>query len=86
MNGKSELPPILTFLSDGQIDGSYRRRSRTPPNKSFSYVKDHHLERRNKSSFFENRGNNVMSKALNQISRSPFTCRIKEGVLPQQFT
>ena len=27
-----------------------------------------------------------MSKALNQISRSPFTCKIEGGRLPQQFT
>ena len=27
-----------------------------------------------------------MSRALNQISRSPFTCRIEKGVLPQWFT
>ena len=27
-----------------------------------------------------------MSKALKQISRSPFTHRIKEGRLPRQFT
>ena len=27
-----------------------------------------------------------MSKALNQISRSPFTCRIEEGMLPRWFT
>ena len=31
-------------------------------------------------------GNNAMSKALNQISRSPFTCKIEGGRLPQQFT
>ena len=27
-----------------------------------------------------------MNKALNQISRSPFTCKIEGGRLPQQFT
>ncbi|XP_030947588.1 uncharacterized protein LOC115971712 [Quercus lobata] len=31
-------------------------------------------------------GNDAMSKALNQISRSPFTHKIKEGVLLRRFT
>ena len=31
-------------------------------------------------------GNDVMSRALNQIFRSPFTHRIEGGRLPQQFT
>ena len=31
-------------------------------------------------------GNDVISKALNQISRSPFTHKIESGRLPRQFT
>ena len=31
-------------------------------------------------------GNDAMSRALNQIFRSPFTRRIKEGRLPRRFT
>ena len=31
-------------------------------------------------------GNDAMSRALNQISRSPFTCRIEGGKLPRWFT
>ena len=30
-------------------------------------------------------GNDAISKALNQISRSPFTHKIEEGKLPQRF-
>ena len=32
--------------SDGEKDGSYRRRSRTPPSESFSYEEEYHCERR----------------------------------------
>ena len=30
-------------------------------------------------------GNDVMSKALNQISKSPFSCKIEGAKLPQRF-
>ena len=50
------------------------------------YDKYYHQECRNRSSFSRGLGNDVMSRALNQISKSPFTCRIEEGRLPWQFT
>ena len=83
---RKRTPSNSNSSSDGERDGSYRRRSRTLPSESFSYVEDHHLERRNRSSFFKSGGNDAMGKVLNQISRSPFTRRIEEGVLPWQFT
>ena len=67
-------------------DGSYRHRLRTPPSESFSYDEDRHLERRNRSSFSKNGGNDAMSRTLNYIFRSPFTRRVEEGVLPRRFT
>ena len=48
--------------------------------------KDYHHERRNKNSSSKGLGNDAMAKALNQISRSPFTRRIKGRRLPRQFT
>ena len=73
------------FSSDDEEDGSYKRRSRTPPNESFSYDEDYHHERRNGSLSSKGIGNDAMSRALNQISRSPFTRRIKGGGLPRWF-
>ena len=66
--------------------GSYRRRSRTPPSESFSYDEDYHHEHRNRNSSSKGLGNDAMSRALNQISRSPFTRRIEGGRLPRRFT
>ena len=74
------------FSSNGEEDCSYRHRSRTPPSKSFSYDKDYHLECRNIISSSVGLGNDAMSKVLNQISKSPFTCWIEGGRLPRQFT
>ena len=79
---RRRTPSNSDFSSEGEKDGSYRCRSRTPPSESFSYVKDYHCERRNRNSSSKGLGNDVMSRALNQISRSPSTCRIEGGRLP----
>ena len=71
---------------DFSSDGSYRRRSKTPPSESFSYEEDYHHQRRNRNTSSKGIGNDAMSRALNQISKSPFTRRIEEGKLPRQFT
>ena len=70
---------------DSEEDGSYRHRSRTPPNESFSYDEDCHHEHRNRDSSLRGLGNDVMRRALNQISRSPFTHMIERERLPRQF-
>ena len=67
-------------------DGNYRPRSRTPLSKSFSYDEDHHYKRKNKSSSCKGLGNDAMSRALNQISKSPFAHKIEKGKLPRRFT
>ena len=59
---------------------------RSPPSESFSYDEEYHHERRNRNLFLVGLGNDVMSKALNQISRSPFTRWIEGGRLPRWFT
>ena len=74
------------FSSGDEGGGSYRPRSRTPPSESFSCDEDYHYERRNRSSSRKGLGNDAVSKALNQISRSPFTHRIEGGKLPRRFT
>ena len=68
---------------DGKKDGSYKRRSKTPPNESFSYEEEHHHKHRHKSPLRKGLGNDAMGKALDQISRSPFTLRIERAELPR---
>ena len=69
-----------SFDDDG--DGSYRPRSRTPPNESFSYDKDYRYKQRSKSPSRKGLGNVTMSRALNQIFKSQFAHRIEGGKLP----
>ena len=79
-------PSISNFSSNNEEDNSYRQRSRTPPNKSFSYDKDYYHEHRNRSPSSKGLRNDAMSRGLKKISRSPFTRRIEEGRLPRWFT
>ena len=83
---RKRAPSISDFSSDGEEDGSYRPKSRIPSSESFSYDEDYHHERRNRNSSSKGLGNDAMSRALNQISRSPFMRKIEGGRLPRQFT
>ena len=83
---RKRAPSISDFSSDGEEDGSYRPKSRIPSSESFSYDEDYHHECRNRNSSSKGLGNDAMSRALNQISRSPFTRKIEGGRLPRQFT
>ena len=78
--------PSNSNISSNDGDNNYRSRSKTPPNESFSYDEDCHHEHRNRSSSSKGLGNDAISRALNQISRSPFTHRIEGGRLPRWFT
>ena len=80
-----QTPSNPNSSSDDEEDDSYRQRSRTPPSEAFSYDEKCHHKRRNKSPPCKGLGNDAMSKALNQISRSPFTCRIEGAELPRRF-
>ena len=70
---------------DDENDSGYRRRSRNPPSEFFSYEEEHHSERRCKSPTHRGLRNDAMSKALNQISMSPFMHRIERETLPRRF-
>ena len=72
------------FFDDGK-DVSYRRRSRTLPSESFSYDVERHNKCRYKSSPRKGLGNDVMSKTLNQISKSPFAHKIEGVRLPRRL-
>ena len=71
--------------SDDGEDASYRQRSRTLPSESFSYDEELHHKHRYKSLPHKGLGNDTMSKALNQISKSPFTHKIEGARLPRRF-
>ena len=68
--------------SDDDSDNSYRPRSKTPPSESFSCDEDHYYRWRSKSPSHRGLGNDSMSRALYQISKSPFTSRIEGGKIP----
>ena len=72
-------PSSLDASSNEEEDISYRRRSRTPPNETFSYEKELHPARRYESPSSKGLGNDAMNKALDQISRSPFVHRIERA-------
>ena len=78
--------PSNSNVSFDDKNGSYRSRSRTPPYESFSCDENYHHEPRNRSSSCKGLGNDAMSKALNQIFRSPFTRKIEGWRLPRRFT
>ena len=81
---RKQTPSRSNISSNDEEDTSYRGRTRTPPSKSFSYDKEHYHKHRYKSPPRRGLGNDAISKALNQISRSPFTRRIERAILPQQ--
>ncbi|XP_075663363.1 uncharacterized protein LOC142632937 [Castanea sativa] len=62
-------------------EGSYRPRSRTPPSESYSYEESSPHNCKNRISSNRGLGTDGMSRALNQISKSPFTCKIEGGKL-----
>ena len=83
---RRRTPSNFDFSSDDEEDGSYRRKLRTPLSESFLYDEDYYHEHRNRSSSSKGLGNDVMSRMLNQIFRSPFMRRIEGGRLPRRFT
>ena len=71
--------------TSNEVVNEYRRRSRTPPSETFSYEKEQPYKRGHKSPSYKGLANDAMSKALNRISQSPFTCRIEGAELPRWF-
>ena len=65
--------PNFELSSDETNDATYKRRSRTPPSENFSYNKEYRHRRRYKSPPLKGLGNHVMNRALNQVSKSPFS-------------
>ena len=82
---RNRTPSNSNVSFDDEEDASYRRRLRTLPNEYFSYDEEHHRKRRYKSPPHKGLGNDVMGKALNQISKLPFMRKIERAKLPQRF-
>ena len=72
--------------SQSNDDKDYKPISRTPPSESFPYSEERHHRQRSRSPTYKGLGNDTMSKALHQISKSQFTRRIKRANLPWWFT
>ena len=83
---RRRTPSNSNFSSDEDRNGNYRPRLRTSPSESFSCDGVSHRECRSKDSSCKGLRNDAISKALNQISKSPFTSRIEGGRLPRRFT
>ena len=69
--------------SEETDDATYRRRSRTPPSKTFSCDEEYRCKRKNKSPTHKGLGNNAINKALSQVTKSPFTRNIEGASLPR---
>ena len=77
--------PNSELSSDEIDDVTYKRRSRTLPSETFSYDEEYRHRRRYKSLPRKGLGNDVMNKALSQVSKSPFTRNIEDASLPRWF-
>ena len=82
---REQTPSNSDVSSEGEEEASYRRRLRTLPSESFSYHEEYQHKHRYKSPPRRGLGNDAMSKALNQISKSPFTRKIEGAILPRWF-
>ena len=77
--------PNSELSSDKTDDATYRQRSKTPPSETFSYDEEYRHRRRYKSPPRKGLGNDVMNRALSQVSKSHFTRNIEDASLPRQF-
>ena len=71
--------------SNNEDDTSYRRRSRTLPSESFSCNEELYHRWKYNNPPCKSVGNDIMNKALGQISKSTFTRRIEGAKLLRHF-
>ena len=77
--------PDSELSSENTNDATYRRRSKTPPSKTFFGNEEYRHKRKNKSSTHKGFENNAMNETLSQVARSPFTRSIEDASLPRRF-
>ena len=80
-----QSPPSPDTLLDDENDDDYRQRSRTPLSETFSHVEERYQRRKCRNPSPRGLGHNAMSRALDQLSKSPFTRRIEGIALPRRF-
>ena len=71
--------------SDDESDNDYRQRLRTPQSKTFSHEEGHYRRCKSKNPSLRGLGSDAMSRALDQLSKSPFTCHIEGATLLRRF-
>ena len=79
---KSPPPPGTDTPLNNENDNDYRQRSKAPPSETFSHEKERHQKRKRRSPSPRGMGHDAMSRALDQLSKSPFTRRIEGGRAP----
>ena len=77
--------PDFELSSEDTDDATYRRRSRTPPNETFSSDEEYRHKHKNKIPAHKGLGNNAINEARSQVARSPFTQSIEGESLPRRF-
>ena len=77
--------PDSELSSEETDDATYRQRSRTPPNETFSGNEEYRRRRKNKSLTHKGLRNNAMNEALSQVAKSLFTRSIEGMSLPRRF-
>ena len=82
---RKQSPSSSDVSSNDEKNTIYRQRSRTSPSEFFSCEEEHLYKRKRKSPSRKGVGTDVMKKALNQISKSPFTRGIEKAKLLRQF-
>ena len=71
--------------SRDESDDDYGQRSRTLPSEAFSHEEEQYQRRKRKSLSPRGLRHDAINKALDQLSKSPFTRCIEEATLPRQF-
>ena len=77
--------PNPDLPSDVESDDDYRQRSRTPQSKTFSHEEEHYQRCKRRNPSPRGLGHDAMSKALDQLSKSPFTRRIEGATFSRRF-
>ena len=78
-------PLARTHLSTTKMMTTIGKGPGPPPSETFSNVGERHQSRERRSPSPRGLGHDAMSKALDQLSRSPFTRRIEGAALPRRF-
>ena len=73
------------YISSDESDDDYRQRSRTSPSETFSQEEEHYRRCKRKNPSSRGLGNDAMSRALDQLVKSPFTHYIEGATLPRRF-